>query len=349
MSFASDNVAGASPEIIAALAAANGGRVPSYGADPITARLTEKMAELFEHQVSVFPVISGTAANALALSAMVPPWGVVFCHADAHIEQDECAAPELITGGAKLAALPGALGKLSVETVRDRLSTYRRGDQHQAQPGAISLTQSTEWGTVYQVDEVKAFGAFARAEKLWLHMDGARFANALVSTGASPADLTWRSGVDILSFGATKNGALMAEAIVVFNPSLADTLLFRRKRAGHLVSKMRFVSAQLDAYLTDGLYLRNATRANAMAQKLAQGLLQLPGTRLACPVEANGIFIKLPQQLADGLAARGHVFYPWGPPSDGVYRFITAFDTTDAMVEGFLADANACVGARASV
>jgi threonine aldolase len=353
VSFASDNIAGASPEIIAAISAANAGRQPSYGADGISTRLTQLMCDLFEREVAIFPVVSGTAANALALSCLVPPWGVVFCHADAHIEVDECAAPELITGGAKLAALPGAHGKIQPETILARLGQYRRGDQHQPQPAAISITQSSEWGTVYSKREVEAFGELARSQNLALHMDGARFANALVSTNAAPADITWRAGVDILSFGATKNGAMMAEAIVVFDPKKAETLPFRRKRAGHLISKMRFVSAQLEAYLSGGLMMRNAAHANAMAKRLADGLCALPGAELACPVEANGVFIHLPSPMAQGLADRGHVFYPWGAlagrPDAIVYRLVTAFDTPAELVDDFIGDAKACVVGEASV
>ena len=349
MTFASDNTAGASPEIIAALAEVNGGRLPSYGGDPVTAELTAKFCDLFEREVAVFPVVSGTAANAIGLSCAVPPWGVIFCHQDAHIEWDECAAPELITGGAKIATIAGPQGKLTPQLIADRLAPYRRGDQHQPQPAAISITQSTEWGTVYSKDEVETIGAFAKTHALTLHMDGARFANALASTNASPADLTWRAGVDILSFGATKNGALMAEAIVVFKPALAETLLFRRKRAGHLISKMRFVSAQLNAYLSGGLMMRNAHAANNAAKRLADGLTQFDGVRLVMPVEANAVFAVLPDHLAKGLADRGHAFYPWGAPADRVYRFVTAFDTTQEQVDSFLLDAKACFNGPASV
>lgn len=349
MNFASDNVAGASPEILRAVAAVNEGDMPSYGADPVTERLGRRFSELFEREVAVFPVVTGTAANALALSCLVPPWGVVFAQADAHIEWDECGGPEFITGGAKIDALEGESGKLQPEAVSRRLAAYRRGDPHQAQPAAISLTQSTEWGTVYTAQEIAAFGALASREKLALHLDGSRFANAVASTGASPADLTWRAGVDILSFGATKNGALAAEAIVFFDPARAADLPFRRKRAGHLVSKMRFVSAQLEAYLAGDLWLKNAARANKMAKRLAAGLLEIPGTRLQAPVEANGVFISMAKPLAEALLVKGHRFYSWGAPDGGVYRFLTAFNTTPAMVDGFIDDAKACATAQLSI
>lgn len=341
MNLASDNAAGCSPEMLDALARVNAGRAAAYGADPTTLGLTRTLSAVFEREVAVFPVISGTAANALALASLTPPWGAVLCHADAHVEWDECGAPEVFNPGAKLAPVAGAHGKITPEGVLARLAGFRRGDQHHVQPAAISITQSTEWGTVYSRAEVAALGALAREEGLGLHMDGARFANALVATGASPADLTWRAGVDVLSFGATKNGALAAEALIVFDPARADSLPFRRKRTGHLISKMRFVSAQLDAYVTNDLWRRNAAHANAMAGRLAAGLTALPGVEPMAPVEANALFARLPAGLAQGLYARGHVFYPWGPPADAVYRFVTAFDTDPAEIDGFVADAAA--------
>ena len=339
MHFASDNTAGISPEIIAALAAANDGAVGSYGADPITARLEAKLAQLFEHEVAVFPVATGTAANALALAAVTPPWGAVLCHPLAHIACDEANAPEFYTGGAKLVPVPGADGKLAVADLA-ALLPGDLGNVHHAQPAAISLTQATECGTVYRPAEIAGISALAHRHGLAVHMDGARFANALVHVGASPADLTWRAGVDVLSFGATKNGALGAEAIVFFDPARARDLPFRRKRAGHLFSKMRFLSAQLEAYVTDDLWLRNARHANAAAARLAKGLTALPGVRLRHPVEANELFVELPETVISGLSAAGAQFFRWEGPTSTCIRLVTAWNTREADVTAFLESAS---------
>ncbi len=333
MSFASDNVTGVSPEILAAIAAANEGTAASYGEDPITARVTERLAEIFEHEVAVFPVATGTAANSLALAALTPPWGAVFCHDQAHIAVDEANAPEFYSGGGKLLTLAGADGKLSAETIA-KLLPGGLGVVHHAQPSAVSLTQATECGTAYRPAEIAAIAEIAHHHGLAVHMDGARFANALTYLGCSPAEMTWRAGIDALSFGATKNGALAAEAIVFFDKAKAVSLPFRRKRAGHLFSKMRFLSAQLDAYLTGELWLRNARHANEAAQRLARGLAQLPGARLRHPVEANEIFIELPEPVIAGLLEQGFKFYRWDGPC---IRLVTAWNTeakaVDAMIE----------------
>ena len=333
MNFASDNVTGVSPEILAAITAANEGTTASYGEDPITARVTDRLAEIFEHEVAIFPVATGTAANSLALAALTPPWGAVFCHEQAHIAVDEANAPEFYSGGAKLVTLAGADGKLTAETIA-KLLPGGLGVVHHAQPTAISLTQATECGTAYRPAEIAAIAEIAHHHGLAVHMDGARFANALVQLGCTPAEMTWRAGIDALSFGATKNGALAAEAIVFFDKAKAESLPFRRKRAGHLFSKMRFLSAQLDAYLTNELWLRNARHANGMAQRLARGLGQLAGSRLRHPVEANEIFIELPEPVIAGLLEQGFKFYRW----DGsCIRLVTAWNTeensVDAMIE----------------
>lgn len=339
MNFASDNTAGISPEILAALAAANDGAVGSYGADPITARLEAKLADLFEHEVAVFPVATGTAANALALAAVTPPWGAVLCHPLAHIACDEANAPEFYTGGAKLVPVAGADGKLAAADLA-ALLPGDLGNVHHAQPAAISLTQATECGTVYRPAEIAGIATLAHRHGLAVHMDGARFANALVHLDVSPAELTWRAGVDVLSFGATKNGALGAEAIVFFDPARARDLPFRRKRAGHLFSKMRFLSAQLDAYVTGGLWLRNARHANAAAARLADGLATLPGVRLRHPVEANELFVELPEAMIAGLFAAGAQFHRWEGAASTCVRLVTAWNTTDADVAVFLATAS---------
>lgn len=336
MNFTSDNVTGAAPEILEALVAASSGPTPSYGEDPLTARVSEKLSALFDREVAAFPVATGSAANALALAALAPPYGAVYCHEMSHVNTDECGAPEMFTAGAKLVGLPGPGGKIEPATLRATLEKAGAGVVHHVQPAAVTLTQATESGTVYTPAEVAALSEVARSHGLPVHMDGARFANAVARLGCSPADLTWRAGVDVLSFGATKNGALAAEAVVFFTPELAQSFAFRRKRAGHLFSKMRFLSAQLDAYLEGGLWLRLATHANAMADRLAAGLAALPGADLRDPVEANEIFISLPEPVTAGLLERGYAFYRWDGP---VVRLVTAWNTSAEDVDRMIADA----------
>ncbi|MFV3074185.1 threonine aldolase family protein [Niveispirillum fermenti] len=336
MNFMSDNVAGAAPEILAALTAASQGTAPSYGADEWTRRLTARLSALFEREVAVFPVATGTAANALALAALAPPWGSIYCHAEAHIHADECGAPEMYTGGAKLVPLDGIDGKLAPDTLSAALERAPKGFVHAVQPAALSLTQATEAGTVYSPAEVAALSAIASRHGLRVHMDGARFANAVASLGCSPADVTWRAGVDVLSFGATKNGALGAEAVVFFDRDLSADFGYRRKRAAHLFSKMRFLSAQLEAYVTDGLWLHLAGHANRMARRLADGLSALPGAEPVHPVEANELFIALPEPVIAGLEAAGFGFYRW---NGSVLRLVTAWNTEQAHVDALVATA----------
>lgn len=333
MNFASDNATGVAPEIMDAIQAANTGSAAPYGADAISRGLEKRFAEIFEHEVAVFPVATGTAANALALAALTSPWGAIFCHEDAHIATDECGAPEFFSAGAKLVTLPGAHGKLTPERVDEQC--VGAGVVHNVQPAAISITQQTEAGTVYNADEVAALGALTRRHRLGLHMDGARFANAVAALGCTPAASTWRAGVDVLSFGATKNGALAAEAVVFFDRARAAAFGFRRKRSGHLLSKMRFIAAQLDAYLRDELWLRNARHANAMAARLATGLASMRGAQLLHPVEGNEIFVALPEMVIAGLGAAGFGFYRWR--KDPVLRLVTAFDTEPTDIDKFLA------------
>ena len=325
MNFRSDNVTGIAPEILAAIAAANTGDVPSYGADPVTARVGRRFAEIFEHEVAVFPLATGTAANALALAAVTPPWGVVYCHEESHVQTDECGAPEFYAGGAKLIGLPGADAKLRPEAIEALM--IGRGVVHHAQPAAISISQVTEAGTLYTPVEIAALGALARDRGLALHMDGARFANAVAALACPPAEITWRAGVDVLSFGATKNGAVAAEAVIFFDPAKAADFAYRRKRGGHLLSKMRFLSAQLDAYLADGLWLRNATHANRVAARLAEGLAQVAGARLRYPAQANEVFVELPEGVIHALAEAGFGFYRWGGESSPCLRLVAAFDS----------------------
>ncbi len=336
MNFCSDNVTGIAPEILSALVAANTGAAMPYGNDDLTRRLERQLADLFETELEIFPVATGSAANALALSVLSPSYGAIYCHSDSHINVDECGAPEFYSGGAKLVTLPGMNGKLSADGLDAALKRAGIGVVHHVQPAAVSITQATEAGTVYRLAEVQAIAQVTHAHGLMLHMDGARFANAIVSLGCSAADMTWRSGVDVLSFGATKNGALAAEAVIFFKRGYGDELGYRRKRGGHLFSKMRFLSAQLEAYLTGGLWLRNATHANQMAQILSAGLSDLPGVRLCYPVEANELFVIFSESVITGLLAEGFQFYRWDGDAGSVVRLVTAFNTLEADVNAFL-------------
>jgi threonine aldolase len=343
--FGSDNVGPADPRVMEAVLAANAGVVGSYGADPWTKRLETMTSELFETETTVFPVATGTAANALALSALVPPFGSIYCDDVAHIMNDEGGAPELYTGGAKLLTLPSPDGRMDPTALNRAIARRRVTGVHQSPAAAISLTQATEWGTSYTPAHVQAVSEVARANGLRVHMDGARFANALAHLGCTPAAVTWQAGVDVLVLGATKNGALAAEAVVFFDAGLAQDFGRRRKRGGHLLSKQRFLSAQLVAYLDDGLWLRNGASANASAQRLATGLAALPGVSLAQPVEANEVFALLPERLIRSLETAGYIFYRWavrdgdapGSAAGSIVRLVCAFDTTsrdvDALVE----------------
>ncbi len=285
MDFRSDNVSGVHPAILDAISAANHGPAAAYGDDEHTRRLARRFDELFERPVTVLPVSTGTAANALALATFTPPWGAVFCHAGAHINVAECGAPDFYSGGARLVSIDGAGGKLTPAAVESAI--HREGDVHANQPAAISISQATEIGTVYRTEEIGALAEAARRHRMVLHVDGARFANALCSAGKTAAELTWKAGVDVLSFGATKNGCMAAEAVVLFHPERAGDLAYRRKRGGHLISKSRFLAAQLEAYLAGNLWLRNARHANAAARRLASGLERALGVAPAAPVEAN--------------------------------------------------------------
>ncbi|MGD0190562.1 MAG: beta-eliminating lyase-related protein [Rhizomicrobium sp.] len=337
MNFTSDNVHGAAPEILAALSSASSGTQTSYGDDDLTKALKETMSALFEREVAVFPVVSGTAANALALATFVPPHGTVVCHADAHIAVDECGAPEFFTHGAKLVTLDGANGKLSAGDIAAAISRFPAGVVHHSQPSAVSITQSSEWGTCYTPDEVAAIADVAHGNGLTLHMDGARFANAVAHLGLGPADASWRAGVDVLSFGATKNGALAAEAVIVFDPADVRDFEYRRKKSGHLVSKMRFLSAQWLAYLEADRWIDHARKANAAAATLARLLGAIRGIDIACPVEANAVFAWVPDRTVARLRAAGARFYDWRPSAQGrtLIRLVCSFATADEDVRRF--------------
>ena len=349
MSFESDNITGVASAILAALERANDGTAVPYGNDPLTRRVRARIQELFETEADVFLVATGTAANALSLAVMAPPYGAIYCHPESHVHVDECGAPEFYTGGGKLIALPDRGGKIRADDLEPAVRAIRRG-VHQVRPAAVSITQATECGTVYTLGEVRAIAAAAHALGLKVHMDGARFANALVGLGCSPADATWRAGVDALSFGATKNGALAAEAAVLFERGLDETFAYRQKRGGHLFSKMRYLAAQFDAYLEDDLWLCNARHANAMATRLAGGLEAVPGALFRYPVEANEIFVFLPDPVIRGLAGDGFPVFRWEGEDSTLVRLVTAFDTEAAEVDGFvqsaLRHADASAGAR---
>ncbi|KQM97670.1 threonine aldolase family protein [Sphingomonas sp. Leaf25] len=317
MRFFSDNAAPAHPAVLEAILAANG-QDTAYDGDSLSRRLDARFGEVFGCEVAVLWVPSGTAANCLALTAMCPPHGGIVCHADAHIQNDEGGAPEFYTHGAKLMLLGGEQAKLTPDAITAFLSTVR-DDVHQVQPHVVSITQATEAGCVYTAQEVAAIGAMARERRLGLHMDGARFANAVAYLGCTPAEVTWKAGVDALSFGFIKNGGMSAEALVFFRPELAKVAKYRRKRAGLLASKGRFLAAQLLAMLDDDVWLTNARTANVGAAMLAEAA----GERLVHPVQANEVFVRLNAQEAAGLRAQGFDFYDWGA---GQARLVVAWD-----------------------
>jgi len=337
--FTSDNVTPVSAPILAAINEANVGMAQAYGGDDHSKQLTRVACEIFETELSIFPVATGTAANALALSQIAPPYGAIYCHTAAHIMVDEGGAPEFFSGGAKLIGFPSQDGKITPQQVQDAVNYARDMGVHHVPPSAVSLSQTTEWGAVYRPGELKALCDIAHQHHLAVHMDGARFANALATLDCSPADATWRQGVDVMSLGATKNGALCAEAVIFFNTALARDFEQRRKRAGHLWSKARFLSAQLLAYFQDGLWLRHARHANAMTATLARGLAPIPSLSFLRPPEANELFIVIPDAWVTGLEQEGFGFYRWGLPTpDGVtIRFVTSFATQAEDVENLVA------------
>ncbi|WP_417518432.1 threonine aldolase family protein [Minwuia sp.] len=341
MHFASDNIAGVHPKIMDAIIAANDGVAKSYGEDDITGALEAKLADLFETDLAVFPIATGSAANCLALSAVAPPWGAIYCHEHAHIFDDECCGPEFYTGGAKLYTVEAESGRLTADGLRQGLDRFVVGFDHNPQPAAVSLTQCTEYGAVYDLDRIAALSELAHARNCQVHMDGARFANAVARLDCSPAEMTWKAGVDVLSFGATKNGAMAAEAVIFFDPEKARDFIFRRKRAGHLFSKMRYLSAQLLAYVTDDLWLENARHANRTAQRLHDGLSRINSVSFAHPVEANELFVCLPDGAAGRLRADGASFYDMDAVGRNAVRLVTSFATTDAEVDRFI---NICGG-----
>jgi threonine aldolase len=327
--FRSDNTGAAAPQIIEAIAAANTGTAAGYGADEWTAALQQRFSDLFETKVRVFPVATGTAANALALASICPPFGAVYCSPIAHIETSEGNATGFFGSGTKLVHVAGPHGKMDPAVLNDALAGAGVGLTHKSQPAAINLTQATDLGAVYRLDEIRALTDVARAHGLKVHMDGARFANAVARLGCSPAEATWKAGVDILSFGMTKNGGVMADAIVVFSADVAPQLAFHLRRAGQVWSKMRFASAQLIRYVEDGLWLDLARRSNAAAARIAAAVAGQPGVRLIAPVEANEVFVETSSAAMDALERAGLRFFRRGPQ---LARFVCRWDTTDAEI-----------------
>ena len=332
--YRSDNTGRAAPEILEALIRANHDTALGYGADEWTSALQRRFSELFETAVRVFPVATGTAANALSLAAISPSWGIVYCSEQAHINTSEANAAGFFGGGLKLAPVGGEYGRIGARQLAEALAAIAPGQLHRGQPAAVNLTQASDLGTVYALDEIHAVAEAAKARGLRVHMDGARFANAVARLGCTPAEASWRCGVDIMSFGATKNGGALCDAIVVFAPELVDGLAVQLRRAGQVWSKMRFASAQLIAYVENGLWLDMARASNAIATRLAGGLAGIPGVRLVAPVEANEIFLELPGTAMDALEADGIGFYR---RSKTLARFVCRFDATEAEAEALLA------------
>lgn len=344
MNFASDNIMGASEPVLRALVEANAGPLAAYGDDPLTHEIEARLGAIFEREVAVFLCATGTGANALALSALVPPWGLCVCHREAHVIDDECGAPEFFMHAAKLAGLPGTGAKIAPETLENWLGSLSSSVK-QMPPKALSLSQLTECGTAYSRDEIAALSAIAHRNGMKVHMDGARFANALESLGCTPAQMTWQAGIDVLTFGATKNGCLAAEAIIFFQPQDAKAMPWLRKRGGHTLSKGRLLAAQFKGYLDDDHWRDNARHANAMAARLADGLTAL-GLRLAWQRAGNEVFVILKRAQAEMLREQGCTFHPWTTtnlaaedslgPDEGIYRLVTSFATQDTLVDRFL-------------
>jgi len=339
--FASDNWSGICPEAWDALARANAGHAPAYGGDDWTAAATQAIREVFATDCDVFLVFNGTAANSVGLAALVRNTDAIVCHASAHINVDECGAPHFFSGGAKLLTTDAPHGKLTPAAVRALCGTPH--DVHSARPRAVSLTQATELGAVYAPGEVRAIADLAHGNGMRVHMDGARIANAIVSLGCAPADITWRAGVDALSFGGTKNGLPFGEAVVFFDRTLGEEFGRRRMQAGQLASKMRFLAAPWLGVLQGGAWLRHAAHANAMARRLRDAIAGIPGTRLLAPVEANGVFVDVPSPAIAGLRARGWHFYEF--VGDTGIRLMLSWDATPEVVDAFAADLRALAGA----
>jgi threonine aldolase len=346
MFFASDNWAGAHPQIAERLMKESGGFAAAYGTSELDQKVEARFAEIFERNVSVFFVATGTAANSLSLASVQRPGGMTFCHSEAHIIEDECGAPEFFSGSARLAPVDGAGGKIDPKALAAKVARFPEDAVHHGRATAVTITQATEIGTVYSLAEIDAIAAICRENALTLHMDGARFANGLVALDATPAEMTWKRGVDILSFGGTKNGCWCAEAIVFFDPDKAKEMHFIRKRAAQLFSKSRFIAAQFDGYFDDNLWLDLARHSNRMADHLRSGIESATRAKLAWPTASNEVFAVVGKSAIDKARDKGAKFYDWPIPesnpslvgeTEGLIRLVTSFATTDADVEGFLA------------
>jgi threonine aldolase len=340
--LASDNYAGLCPEALAAMQAANLGHAPGYGDDRFTAEAADGLRALFETDCDVFFAFNGTAANSLALAALTQSYHSVICHETAHVETDECGAPEFFSNGTKVLTMPGEGGKVTPAGVRHLVE--KRSDIHYPKPRVVSITQATEQGTVYTLDEVRAVGETARALGLRVHMDGARFANAVAALACSPADVTWRAGVDVLCFGGTKNGMAVGDAVIFFDRALSAEFDYRCKQAGQLASKMRFLSAPWVGMLEDGAWLRHAAHANAMAARLHALLRDVPGVEVRRVPQANSLFVDFPPGVADALRGRGWRFYDFIAGAGS--RLMTAWDTEETDLAAFAADVRAELAAR---
>ncbi|MCL7464332.1 beta-eliminating lyase-related protein [Phaeovulum sp. NW3] len=349
MNFASDNTSGVAPQIMTALAQANQGDVASYGSDALTLQVRDRLRDLFEApEAAVYLVATGTAANALACATLTPPWGAIFCHRNAHIEEDECGAPEFYTGGAKLVLVDGPHGKMGPDALRAAIAHTGRAGVHNVQRGLVSITNATEAGTVYTAPEVAALCQVARDFGLPVHMDGARFANALVTARCTPAELTWKAGVDVLSFGGTKNGCMGVEAVILFDPARAWEFELRRKRGAHLFSKHRYLAAQMAAYLEGDLWLNLARRANAAAARLSAGIEAVPGAQLDHPTQANAVFARFPRRCHRAAMEAGANYYFWpfdqsldGPEDELLSaRLVCSWSTQPEAIEAFLSRLN---------
>ena len=346
MIFGSDNWSGVAPEVSASLEKHSGGMAVAYGDSELDKRLEARFEELFEKPCSVFFVGTGTAANSLAIAATIKPGGVVLCHSEAHIVANEGGAPEFLSGGGRLAPVNGGLGKICASELEKRVTEFPSSFNHLGQASMISITQATEAGTVYSLEEIQSIGSVAKQRNVPLHMDGARFANALVKLDVSPAEMTWKQGVDMVSFGGTKNGCWCAEALIVFNQDLIEHFQFVRKRAGHLFSKTRFISAQFEAYLNDDLWLRLARYSNSIGARLEEGIRKSNAVRLAWPSDSNQVFFIAERNHAERALEKGACFFPFPVPrgmedevsdNEQIYRLVAGFSSTEQDVEDLLA------------
>jgi threonine aldolase len=344
--FVSDNTSSVCPEVMQPIDAANVGDAAGYGGDQPTLELGKAFSAYFATQAAAIPVGTGTAANAIAIALAAPRFAGIYCHQNAHIETTECGGVESWGGGTKLLLLPGAHGRISADAIKSSLERLPRGRPQSAPPKVVSITQGTEAGTIYSLSQIAEISALAHERGMKVHMDGARFSNALVKLGCSPADMTWRAGIDILSYGATKNGGMCADAVVMFDPGLMEQVAFVQRRNGQMYSKMRYLSVQLLALLRDGVAERNAEHSNKMAERLSRGLSQIPGARLLHPVDINEVFISLPPAARDRLAAARYTPQLRTVLDDPHYRFVTAWNTTADAVDRFVA---AAVGSKVAV